>query len=362
MNKGSLTYSDYYKLFKKNIIKTKFFKKKHLQPSSMDLTLSNECYEIKSSFLSPNTNVREKLKKFFIKRINLDKSYIFKKKKTYLVKLNENLNLSKALFGKCNPKSSTGRLDIFCRTILNFSNEYEKIPKGYKGELFLEITSQAFDIKFKSGDSLNQIRLINRKKSVLSDFQLLKYHKINPLFFSSSEKLNTSFFNLGLKISVDLDNQNSIIAYKAKKNTPTLEFNKTKKHKINDFWKPIKAKKKSLIIKPGNFYILKSKERIRIPKNLAGEMIPYDTAIGDFRVHYAGFFDPGFGGKKGSYAVLEVKTNEVPFELEDGQIIASILYENLNKAPKVIYGSNLKSNYQNQKLALSKHFNVISLK
>ena len=141
-----------------------------------------------------------------------------------------------------------------------------------------------------------------------------------------------------------------------KKNAPILHFNKIQSHKINEFWNPIETKQGSLTIKPGKFYILKSKQKIRIPKKMAGEMMPYDTGIGDFRVHYAGFFDPGFGDPLGSYAVLEVKTNEVPFILEDGQVIARIKYERLNKETKVVYGSSIKSNYQNQTLALSKHF------
>ena len=145
-------------------------------------------------------------------------------------------------------------------------------------------------------------------------------------------------------------------AYKAKKKTPILIFSKIYNHKKNDFWVPIETKDSSLIIERNNFYILKSKEKIRIPPNMAGEMVPYDTSIGDFRVHYAGFFDPGFGDPDGSFAVLEVKTNEVPFLLEDGQTIARIKYEKLNKESSVVYGKEIKSNYQNQSLALSKHF------
>ena len=155
-----------------------------------------------------------------------------------------------------------------------------------------------------------------------------------------------------------MSNKNIISAYIAKEKTPILKFNSFRKHKVKEFWNLVDTKNNSLIIKPGKFYILKSKQKIRIPKKMAGEMIPYDTAIGDFRVHYAGFFDPGFGDPFGSYAVLEVKTNEVPFILEDGQVIARIKYEMLNKESKMVYGSNIKSNYQNQKLALSKHFEL----
>ena len=159
----------------------------------------------------------------------------------------------------------------------------------------------------------------------------------------------------GLKLSVDLAGSN-IVAYVAKKHAPVLNFSKIKSHKINNFWNIIKKNNKKLLIEKNKFYILRSKEKIVIPSNLAGEMIPYDTGIGDFRAHYAGFFDPGFGLSRGSYAVLEVKTNEVPFLLEDGQTIARIKYEKLNKNSNIVYGKDIKSNYQNQGLKLSKHF------
>ena len=250
-------------------------------------------------------------------------------------------------------------MDIFCRTILDYCNEYEKIPFEYNGEIFLEITSRAFDVKLQQGDSLNQMRLTNKKKNILDDKILISYHNKDPIIFDSSSNSITPVILNGLKISVDLKSNNSIVAYKAKKESPVLIFSQKRNHKVNDFWEPLKSQNDSLMINPGQFYILKSKEKIKIPKSMAGEMIPYDTAIGDFRVHYAGFFDPGFGENKGSHAVLEVRTNEVPFSLEDGQIIATLLYENLSAIPKITYGKAINSNYQNQKLELSKHFNVI---
>ena len=326
MNNGSFTYNDYHRLYRSGKIHSNYFDVKQIQPSSVDLTLSEECYEIEASFLSSSKNVRENLKLLELKKINLNKKYIFKKNKTYLVKLNENLAISKNMFGICNPKSSTGRLDVFCRTILNHSNEYEKIPNGYKGEMFIEITSKSFNIEFKKGDSLNQMRLIYNKRVYLTDNFLRNFHNRSFLTFDfDNKKIDPHILN-GLKISVDLSPSNEINAYKAKHNAPTLCFNKVKKHKIKDYWHSIKIKDKKIIIKKNNFYILRSKEKIQIPNNMAGEMIPYDTSLGDFRVHYAGFFDPGFGNITGSYAVLEVKTNEVPFFLEDGQSIATIKF------------------------------------
>ena len=353
---GSLIHEDYHQLVDKKYILSNNFANTQIQPSSIDLTLSDECYEISASFLSPSKNVRENLKDVMTKKISLDKKYIFEKNKIYLVKLNEEVNLPNDIFGFCNPKSSTGRLDIFCRTILNHNDEYEKIPKNYQGEMFIEITSRSFDIEFQKGDSLNQMRLVYNKHVYLSDKYLTEYHS---KFFLTLDKNNTKIhpnLNKGLKISVDLSSTNEINGYIAKKNAPLLVFQNTKSHKAELYWEKLKIFEKKLVIKKNNFYILKSKEKIQIPENMAGEMVPYDTSIGDFRVHYAGFFDPGFGYKNGSYAVLEVKTNEVPFVLEDGQSIARIKFEALNKKSNVLYGKEINSNYQHQGLALSKHF------
>jgi len=200
------------------------------------------------------------------------------------------------------------------------------------------------------------MRLIYQNHEYVDDESLHDFHKNNPIIFDEFGNKNLADISSGLKISVDLKNINKISAYIARDNAPVLHYNKINSHKVRDFWHSIETKDNSLIIKPGKFYILKSKQKIRIPKIMAGEMKPYDTGIGDFRVHYAGFFDPGFGDPLGSYAVLEVKTNEVPFILHDGQVIAKIHYEKLNKKTKVVYGSNIKSNYQNQSLTLSKHF------
>ena len=351
---GSLTHVDYKNLYNKKEIFFDKFNLEQIQPSSLDLSLSSECYEIKNSFLAHNTKVRDKLENLIIKKINLDKEFIFKINKTYIVRLNEKLKLSKNTFGHCNPKSSTGRLDIFCRTIVDFTDEYEKIPINYKGEIFLEITCRSFNIKFKKGNKLNQLRLVNKKHNYLSDKELKYINNKNKLVFNN--KKNEIKIENGLKLSVNLSQFKKPVAYSAKVNAPIINFSKIYKHEIKDFWEPIFTKTKSIIIERNKFYILRSKEKVRIPASLAGEMIPYDTGIGDFRAHYAGFFDPGFGDPDGSYAVLEVKTNEIPFLLEDGQTIARIKYEKLNKKSNIVYGKEIKSNYQNQGLRLSKHF------
>ncbi len=349
---GSLVYQDYINLIDKNFIIAENIKNNQIQPSSIDLSLSEECYEIKYSFLPYKSKVRDKLNSLAIKKINLSNEFIFKKNKTYIVRLNESLNLQNNLLGHCNPKSSTGRLDIFCRTLVDNAEEYEKIPKNYKGEIFLEITSRSFDVAFKKNNSLNQLRLIKNKHNYLTDKQLINLNRKQKISNQTNDAIK---IDDGLKLSVELS-KSKIIAYVAKKDTRVLNFSKIKYHKINDFWNIISNNNKKLLIEKNKFYILRSKEKVIIPSNLAGEMIAYDTGIGDFRAHYAGFFDPGFGLLNGSYAVLEVKTNEVPFLLEDGQTIARIKYEKLNKNSNVVYGKDIKSNYQNQGLKLSKHF------
>ncbi len=349
---GSLTFNDYKKLIQNKEIVSSKFSKNRIQPSSIDLTLSNECYEIKYSFLSPKGKIRDKLKDISIKKYNLSNGKVFKKNHTYLVRLNEKLNLSSSIKGKCNPKSSTGRLDVFCRTILDKSNEYEKIPLKYKGEMFIEITCKSFNIKFCEGDTLNQMRLVYNKNIYLKDNRLAKINNEKNLCFTK----NKYIFDNGLMLTIDLSNDKNICAYRSKTNAPVINFSKIKFHKWQNYWEPLKPVNKTLIIEKNRFYILKSKERICIPPNLAGEMTPYDTGIGDFRVHYAGFFDPGFGYPRGAFAVLEVKTHEVNFIIEDGQTIARIQYEKLNKSTSMLYGIKINSNYQNQKLKLSKHF------
>ena len=236
---GSLVYQDYINLIKKNYIITKNIKSLQIQPSSIDLSLSDECYEVKHSFLSYNSRVRDKLKDLAIKKIDISKEFIFKKNKTYIVKLNESLNLKNRLFGHCNPKSSTGRLDIFCRSLVDYAEEYEKIPKNYKGEIFLEITSRSFDIAFKKNNCLNQLRLINKKHNYLTDKQLINLNQIQKI--SNQNKKDIKIDN-GLKLSVDLSTS-KIIAFVAKKNSPILNYSKINFHKISDFWNKVTKKK-----------------------------------------------------------------------------------------------------------------------
>ena len=359
---GTLGYQDYKILIKKNIIYSEdVIPESSIQPASIDMRLGNNAYELSSSFLSINQSVEEKLKLFKEKKIDISNGFLFKKNITYLVELKEKLNLTKNLSGKSNPKSSTGRLDIFCRVITDYNSEYEIIKNGYKGKLYIEITSKTFDIVFSLGDKLNQLRLRNGNAIYLKDDEIKKIDIKNSFLFNAKNIPIIPLIKNGIRINADISNTEKIIAFKAKKKSPQVIFNKFRYYKIDEFWISInKNKNNSIIIEPNEFYILKSKEKIFIHPNLAAEMVPYDTDIGEYRVHYAGFFDPGFGNRvKGTYAVLEIKTYEIPFAIEDGQNIARLVFEKLAEVPHKLYGNTINSNYQNQGLALSKHFRVL---
>ena len=355
---GTLVYQDYKILINnKQILSKSLIPEDSIQPASIDLRLGNIAYEVSSSFLAINEKVSKKINNFKKKEIDISNGYLFKKNKTYIVEIQEYLNLNNNIYGKCNPKSSTGRLDIFCRIITDYNSDYEIIKKGYKGKIHIEITPKTFDIIFTKNDKLSQLRLRNISTLYLNDKKIKDFFSKNPFLFNTNNQLILPTIQNGIKIRVDIPKNKEIIAFKAKKDSPKIYFNKINFYNRKDFWSPIKQNDKTIIIQPNEFYILKSKEKIKINKNLAAEMVPYDTDIGEFRVHYAGFFDPGFGNENsGSHAVLEVKTYELPFALEDGQNIARLIFEKLGHVPSKIYGKSIKSNYQNQSLALSKHF------
>jgi len=360
--KGTLGYQDYKVLIEKNIIYSEeVIPESSIQPASIDMRLGDNAYEVSSSFLPVNQSVKEKLRLFKEKKVNISKGFLFKKNITYLVELKEQLNLTKNLSGKSNPKSSTGRLDIFCRVITDYNSEYEIIKNGYKGKVYIEITSKTFDIIFTSGDKLNQLRLRNNNTVYLNDKEIYKINIKNSFLYNAKNRPIKPLIKNGIRINADISDIEKIIAFKAKKKSPKVIFNKFRFYKIDDFWISIKKNKyNSIIIEPNEFYILKSKEKIYIHPNLAAEMVPYDTDIGEYRVHYAGFFDPGFGnGVNGTHAVLEIKTYEIPFAIEDGQNIARLVFEKLAEVPHKLYGNSINSNYQNQGLALSKHFRLL---
>ena len=253
-----------------------------------------------------------------------------------------------------NAKSSTGRLDLLTRIITNKGTEFDRIPAGYNGQLFVEICPRSFSVLVRPGMRLNQIRF-RQGQAILADEELLELHKKEKLIDSAPK------IDAGLGFSVDLQpEKGSLVGYQAKPHTGIIDLDNVKTYKREDFWQEVHSSNSKIILDPDAFYILVSRESVHIPPAYAAEMAPYLAMVGEFRVHYAGFFDPGFGhanaGGSGSRGVLEVRCHEAPFVLEHGQIVGRLVYEKMAEIPKELYGDNIKSNYQGQGLKLSKHF------
>ena len=335
-----------------------------VQPSSLDLRIGPVAYRIRASFLSSrNARVIDKLQDNHLYKIDLTRPAVLERGCAYIAPLMEELNLPADISGKANPKSTTGRLDVFTRLITDFGSEFERVPAGYKGKLYTEIVPRTFSIVVEQGARLNQLRL-RRGNPPPSDTELERLHEQETLVYTEDESPGDALIsNKSLWLSVDLSGEvgSEIIGYKARRNTPLIDLNKINHYDPLEFWEPIhRTRSRSLVLDPRDFYILASKERVRIPHSFAAEMVPYDPSVGEFRIHYAGFFDPGFGygadDIKGTHAVLEVRSHEVPFLLEDGQVVGRLVFERLLSAPNKIYGQGIGSSYQHQRLALSKHF------
>jgi len=338
-----------------------------VQPASLDLRLGAKAYRVPASFLPGKTKtVVEQLSELESDEISLENGAVLEKGTVYVVELQEFLNLPDSISALANPKSSTGRLDVFTRLIADNSDVFDNVPGGYKGKIYTEISPCSFPIRARRGSKLNQIRFRRRNsqqpetwKFTLSDRELSEAHKKSRLVDGHLQLRN------GLILSVDLNSQSTsnTIGYRAQKFTGVIDIDKVGEYDVIDFWEPVHVRDyKKLILDPNQFYILTSRERIHIPPDLAAEMVPIDPMMGEFRVHYAGFFDPGFGftehGHPGSRAVLEVRSHEVPFVLEDGQAIGRLVYEPLSETPEVLYGQIDTSSYQGQGLKLSKHFRM----
>jgi dCTP deaminase len=285
----------------------------------------------------------------------------------------EKLLLPADISGKSNPKSTTGRLDIFTRLITEYGSEFERIPEGYRGNLYVEIVPRTFSIIVRAGDRLNQLRFI-RGKPVPSDTMLTDLHDEQILAFLKDNIPADVKISKGLWISIDLQgaskegkSQCGVVGYKAKKHTPPIDLSLEDHYEPLEYWDLIlQPKNNQIILDPEEFYILSSKEKMRIPPDVAAELVAYDPSIGEFRIHYAGFFDPGFGYStnnsiEGTQAVLEVRSHEVPFLLRDGQLVGRFIYERMLAPPKKVYGSEIGSSYQGQGLKLSKQFKPLSL-
>jgi dCTP deaminase len=333
----------------------------HIQPASLDLRLGDMAHRVRASFLpGPNSTVESKIKELRMTRVDLTGAPVFEKDCVYIIPLIEELNLPENISGNANPKSTTGRLDIFTRLITDYGTEFDRVPPGYKGKLYAEVVSRTFTVALRAGMRLSQLRFVQGNPRS-SDSAIRGLDREEPLVYEEDSP-GKARVERGLRITINLEGAaGEIIAYKAKRYAPAIELDKINFYATEEFWEVRHQNaSKSLILEPGDFYILASKERVSVPPEFAAEMVPFDPSDGEFRIHYAGFFDPGFGygsnDIKGTPAVLEVRAHEVPFLMEHGQLVGRLNYMPLLSRPHKIYGTNIGSSYQHQALTLSKQF------
>ena len=353
-----------------------------IQPASLDLRLGNTAYRVRASFLPGHSSVAERLAPLTLHEIGLSDGAVLETGCVYIVPLIESLALPAEIAASANPKSSTGRLDVFTRVITDRARGFDRIEAGYHGPLYAEISPKTFPVLVREGARLSQLRL-RRGHAALDAEELAALHRRERLVDAADAD-----FEGGISVSVDLlglppshrpsktgvnalspgegsgggtARESNLIGYRAKRHTGVIDVECRAAYEIADFWEPMHARRDgTLILDPDEFYILASKEAVQVPPDYAAEMVPFDPLVGEFRVHYAGFFDPGFGyagaGGQGSRAVLEVRSREVPFILEHGQIVGRLVYESMLARPDTLYGQGIGSNYQSQGLKLSKHF------
>jgi len=335
-----------------------------LQPASLDLRLGPVAYRMRSSFLPGPDPVEHKLAALTMYDIPLQPAAVLERGHVYLIPLLEELTLPAYLRGRTNPKSSTGRLDIFTRVITDRQSRFDDIQSGYRGRLYLEVFSRSFTIKVHHGLSLNQLRLFFGE-APLDDGALRQLYQVDPLLYDDDDQpipIESVHLDSGIFMGVAAAGRTStLVGYKAKKNSDIIDLNKVEAYEPSAFWEPVHCSPtRPLILEPEEFYILTSKEKVCIPPAYAAELVAYDAGSGELRTHYAGFFDPGFGygqGKsRGAKAVLEVRPHDVPFLVEDGQLFCKLCLESTAETPEVIYGAALHSHYQAQLLRLGKHF------
>jgi dCTP deaminase len=329
-----------------------------IQPASLDLRLGDTAYRVRASFLpGDRKTVAHKLGALKLHEIDLSGGAVLETGCVYIVPLMESLALPDDVSASANPKSSTGRLDIFTRVMTDKGREFDKIAAGYDGPLYLEVSPRTFPIVVRAGSRLSQIRF-RRGAPLLGEADLAALHRSETLVASDEPNISGS----GIALSIDLrGSRDGLVGYRAKHHTGLIDVDLKAVHHVLDFWDPLYVRGTGeLVLDPDEFYILASREAVHVPPDYAAEMTPFDPLVGEFRVHYAGFFDPGFGhsaaGGTGSRAVLEVRSHEVPFILEHGQTVGRLVYEHMLSRPEKLYGAALSSNYQAQGLKLSKHF------
>ena len=373
---GVLSSQEILELIHKNVITSENgIEKDLIQPASIDLRLGIKAWRVPASFLPGMGNkVSSRLKDLAMHEFSLIDGAVLECGCVYIVKLLENVSLTENLTGIANPKSSTGRLDVFTRLIVDGAMEFEEVPAGYQGPLYAEISPRTFSVLVRTGSRLNQLRL-KRGQSFTSDkeMEILQEH-VGLVRNQDNINLLDKIKN-GVPLSVDLIGENGLIGYKARKHSMLIDIDKPNHYKRELFWEKItvedllyqgsdyqnKNNQGNLILSPDAFYILASKEYVSVPSKYAAEMRAYDTKVGEFRAHYAGFFDPGFGltelGASKTKAVLEVRSHDVPFLIEQDQTVCRLVYEPMANVPSILYGeAGSSNNYQAQGLKLAKHF------
>lgn len=326
-----------------------------VQPASLDLRLGRVAYRVRASFLAgQGARVADRIAEFMMHKVDLTDGAVLEKGCVYVIPLMERLVLPADITAVANAKSSTGRLDLLTRTITDGGTEFDRIPEGYQGPLYAEVCPRSFSVLVRAGQRLNQVRF-RQGQAVLSDAELRALHAADPLVTGEA------VISEGLGFSVDLRPETGdLLGYRAKPHTGVIDLDRIGHYPARDFWEEVRATDGRIILDPGAFYILVSREAVTIPPDYAAEMAPYLAMVGEFRVHYAGFFDPGFGhaaaGGAGSRGVLEVRCHEAPFVLEHGQVVGRLVYERMAERPETLYGAGIASNYQGQGLKLAKQF------
>src|SRR5208282_5771869 len=339
-----------------------------IQPASIDLRLGEVAYRVRASFLPGKTStVEKKIQDLKMSEVDLTRPAVFEKNCVYIVPLVEELLLPDEISAKCNPKSTTGRLDIFTRLITDYGEDFEWVRSGYRGKLYAEVVPRTFSVVLSAGMKLSQMRFLLGDPSS-DDRRLRALDREHGLVYLAEDNRGEAEIEEGLWIRVSTlgESPSEVVAYKARSNAPVIDLSKVNHYEPDDFWEIIYPPRNgSLILHPGAFYIIASKERVRVPPEFAAEMVALETSVGEFRIHYAGFFDPGFGfglhdDIKGTRAVLEVRAHEVPFQIEDGQAVGRLYYMHLLSVPDKVYGAKIGSSYQGQALALSKQFKSLA--
>ena len=331
------------------------------QPASLDLRLGAVAYRVRASFLpGKHTSVKQRLEDLAMHAMDITRGGVLERGCVYIVPLLESLRLQSGMSAMGNPKSSTGRIDVFTRLITDYGTEFDRVRDAYEGPLYAEVSPRTFSLLVRKGSRLSQLR-IRRGDPSSTDEEMRRLQQQ----FQVVGSIDTLDIRNGVPVSVDTrgERTNGLIGYRAKSHSGLIDIDRVRHYDVRDFWEPVHAPHRGgLVLDPADFYILASREPVKVPPTHAAEMIAYDTLVGEFRVHYAGFFDPGFGHPEadgeGARAVLEVRSYEVPFVLEHGQIVGRLNYERLTARPTRLYGAGGSSSYQRQGIALSKHFRV----